>query len=112
MRAEDRAQAITAANGEPERIEIIGFDGAFHGRSYAAVNAAGNPSYLEGFGPRAAGLSPRCRSATWTALEAAMGPTTAAVIIEPVQGEGGARALARRRARPRCAPCATRRARC
>ena len=39
------------ANGEPERIDIIGFDGAFHGRSYAAVFAAGNPTYVEGFGP-------------------------------------------------------------
>ena len=39
------------ANGQPERIEIIGFEGAFHGRTYAAIYAAGNPSYTEGFGP-------------------------------------------------------------
>ena len=39
------------ANGQPERIEIIGFEGAFHGRTYAAIYAAGNASYTEGFGP-------------------------------------------------------------
>ncbi len=80
------------AAGDPERIEIIGFEGAFHGRSYAAVFAAGNPSYVEGFGPALPGYR-RLPFGDMEALEAAMGPTTAAVIIEPVQGEGGARAL-------------------
>ena len=46
------------ANGQPERIDIIGFEGAFHGRTYAAVNAAGNPSYIEGFGPPLPGYRP------------------------------------------------------
>jgi acetylornithine/N-succinyldiaminopimelate aminotransferase len=80
------------AAGDTARIEVIGFEGAFHGRSYAAVYAAGNPSYVEGFGPSLPGY----RSLPFgdhAALEAAIGPTTAAVIIEPVQGEGGARAL-------------------
>jgi acetylornithine/N-succinyldiaminopimelate aminotransferase len=45
-----------SANGNPERIDIIGFQGSFHGRSYAAINAAGNPSYVEGFGPRLRGF--------------------------------------------------------
>jgi acetylornithine/N-succinyldiaminopimelate aminotransferase len=80
------------AKGHPERIDIIGFDGAFHGRSYAAVYAAGNPSYVEGFGPALPGYV-SLPFGDMEALEAAMGPTTAAVIIEPVQGEGGARAL-------------------
>ncbi|HXV01797.1 MAG TPA: aspartate aminotransferase family protein [Caulobacteraceae bacterium] len=80
------------AAGQPERMEIIGFEGAFHGRSYAAVYAAGNPTYVEGFGPALPGYQ-RLPFGDMDVLEAALGPTTAAVIIEPVQGEGGARAL-------------------
>jgi len=80
------------ANGQPERIEIIGFEGAFHGRSYAAVFAAGNSSYTEGFGPALPGY----RSLPYgdmAALEEAITEQTCAVLVEPVQGEGGARAL-------------------
>jgi acetylornithine/N-succinyldiaminopimelate aminotransferase len=80
------------ARGDAERIDIIGFQGAFHGRSYAAVFAAGNPTYVEGFGPALPGYI-SLPFGDMDELEAAMGPTTAAVIIEPVQGEGGARAL-------------------
>jgi len=80
-----------AANGEPERIDIIGFDGSFHGRSYAAVNASGNASYLEGFGPRLPGYI-QLPFGDMEAIEAAMGPNICAIIAEPVQGEGGARA--------------------
>jgi acetylornithine/N-succinyldiaminopimelate aminotransferase len=80
------------ARGDVERIDIIGFEGAFHGRSYAAVNAAGNPAYVEGFGPALPGYV-NLPFGDMEALKAALGPTTAAVIIEPVQGEGGARAL-------------------
>ncbi|MGH6986508.1 MAG: aspartate aminotransferase family protein [Caulobacteraceae bacterium] len=80
------------AKGNPERIEVIGFEGAFHGRSYAAVFAAGNPAYVEGFGPPLPGYR-RVPFGDMDALEAALGPSVAAVIIEPVQGEGGARAL-------------------
>jgi len=79
------------ANGAPERIDIIGFEGAFHGRSYAAVFAAGNPHYTEGFGPPLPGFV-TLPFGDMDALKTAMGPTTAAVILEPVQGEGGARA--------------------
>ncbi len=79
-------------NGQPERIDVIGFDGAFHGRSYAAVFAAGNPSYVEGFGPALPGYV-RLPFGDMEAIKAAIGATTAAVIIEPVQGEGGARSL-------------------
>ena len=80
------------ANGQPERIEIIGFEGAFHGRSYAAVYAAGNPAYTEGFGPPLPGYS-TLPYGDMEALEAAITDQTCAVLIEPVQGEGGARAL-------------------
>jgi acetylornithine/N-succinyldiaminopimelate aminotransferase len=86
------ARRYHAANGAPERIDIIGFEGSFHGRSYAAVNASGNASYLEGFGPRLPGYV-QLPFGDHEALKAAIGPTTAAIIIEPVQGEGGARSL-------------------
>ncbi|MPT48533.1 MAG: aspartate aminotransferase family protein [Sphingobium sp.] len=80
-------------NGAPERIDIIGFAGSFHGRTYAAVNASGNPSYLEGFGPRLPGYT-QLKIDDMDAIRAAIRqPTAAAVIVEPVQGEGGARAL-------------------
>ena len=80
------------AKGQPERIDIIGFDGSFHGRTLAAVNASGNAAYLEGFGPRMPGFV-QLPFGDMDALKAAVGPTTAAIIVEPVQGEGGARAL-------------------
>jgi acetylornithine/N-succinyldiaminopimelate aminotransferase len=80
------------ANGQPERIEIIGFEGAFHGRTYAAIYAAGNPSYTEGFGPPLPGYA-TLPYADMAALEAAITEQTCAVLIEPVQGEGGARAM-------------------
>ncbi|MDB5464734.1 MAG: argD [Phenylobacterium sp.] len=78
------------AKGQPERIDIIGFDGSFHGRTIAAVNASGNASYLEGFGPPLPGFV-HLTFGDMDALKAAVGPTTAAILLEPVQGEGGAR---------------------
>ena len=82
-----------SANGQPERIDVIGFDGSFHGRTYATINAAGNPSYCDGFGPRLPGYV-NLTYGDHDALKAAIAaPTTAAVLIEPVQGEGGARAV-------------------
>jgi acetylornithine/N-succinyldiaminopimelate aminotransferase len=86
------ARRCHAHKGQAERVDIIGFDGSFHGRTYAAVNASGNASYLEGFGPRLPGYV-QVPFGDMAALKEALGPTTAAVIIEPVQGEGGARAL-------------------
>jgi acetylornithine/N-succinyldiaminopimelate aminotransferase len=86
------ARKYHAANGQPERIDVIGFDGSFHGRSYAAVNASGNATYLEGFGPRLPGYL-QATFGDLDSVKALFGPTTAAVIVEPVQGEGGARSL-------------------
>ena len=85
------ARIYHVANGQPERFEVIGFEGAFHGRSYAAVNAAGNPSYVAGFGPVLPGYI-HLPFGDIEAIKASIGPATAAIIIEPVQGEGGARA--------------------
>jgi acetylornithine/N-succinyldiaminopimelate aminotransferase len=84
------ARKYHADKGAPERIDIITFEGAFHGRTYAAVTAGGYGPYLEGFGPRLPGYI----NVPWgdmAALKAAIGPTTAAIMLEPVQGEGGAR---------------------
>lgn len=78
--------------GNPERYEIIAFRGAFHGRTFAAVNAAGNPKYLEGFGPALPGFT-HLEFGDHDALTAAISDKTAAILVEPVQGEGGVRAL-------------------
>ena len=78
--------------GNPERYEIIAFKGAFHGRTFAAVNAAGNPKYLEGFGPVLPGFT-HLEFGDHEALKEAVTDTTAAILVEPVQGEGGVRAL-------------------
>jgi acetylornithine/N-succinyldiaminopimelate aminotransferase len=87
------ARRYHAQNGQPNRINIIGFSGSFHGRTYAAVNASGNAGYLDGFGPRLPGYV-LLDVGDHDALKAAINdPATAAVIIEPVQGEGGARAI-------------------
>ena len=86
------ARRHQAAKGHPERIDVITFEGAFHGRTYAAVTAGGNEHYLEGFGPRLPGYI-NLPFGDMDALKAAVGPTTAAILVEPVQGEGGARAF-------------------
>lgn len=78
-------------NNQPERIEILTFQGAFHGRSYGAINAGGNPAYLKGFGPAMDGFT-QLPFADEQAFIDAISDNTAAVLIEPVQGEGGLRA--------------------
>ena len=75
-------------SGHPERWRTITFEGAFHGRTLATIAAAGNERYLEGFGPPVDGFD-HVPFADLAAVEAAIGPETAAVLIEPVQGEGG-----------------------
>lgn len=85
------ARRFHADNGDEDRIEILTFQGAFHGRSYGAMNAGGNPSYLKGFGPRMEGFKQLPFGDEKAFLEA-ITDKTAAVLIEPVQGEGGVRA--------------------
>ena len=82
-----------SAKGNPERIEILGFEGAFHGRSYGAINAAANPNYLAGFGPPLPGYRQLPFGDHEALKQAIKAPDLAAVIIEPVQGEGGVRAV-------------------
>ena len=79
-------------NGQPERFDIITFQGAFHGRTFATINAGGNPKYLKGFGPALPGFI-HLPFADHDALKEAISETTAAILVEPVQGEGGLRPL-------------------
>jgi len=79
-------------NGNPERVDIISFQGAFHGRTFATINAGGNPKYLKGFGPALPGFV-HLPFGDHEALKEAISDTTAAILVEPVQGEGGLRPL-------------------
>jgi len=79
-------------NGAPERQRIITFEGAFHGRTLAALSAAGNPKHLDGFGPEMPGFD-HIAFGDHKALEAAINDETAAIMVEPVQGEGGIRVV-------------------
>jgi acetylornithine/N-succinyldiaminopimelate aminotransferase len=76
--------------GHPERTRIVTFAGAFHGRTLATLAATGNPKYLEGFGPAPEGFD-QVPLGDLKAVEATIGPETAAIMIEPIQGEGGVR---------------------
>ncbi|WP_424945440.1 aspartate aminotransferase family protein [Candidatus Endowatersipora endosymbiont of Watersipora subatra] len=80
------------ANGEPERIDIITFEGAFHGRTLGAIAASGNEKYTTGFGPKAPGFI-QVPFDDFDKLTDAIGKTTAAILIEPVQGEAGIRPI-------------------
>ena len=84
------ARKYQYASGHPERYRIITFEGAFHGRTLATIAAGGQAKYLEGFGPKVEGFD-QVPFGDHKALEAAIGPETAAILVEPVQGEGGVR---------------------
>ena len=84
------ARKYQSSGGHPEKFRIITFDGAFHGRTLATIAAAGNPKYLEGFGPRVEGFD-TVPFGDIEAVKAALGPQTGAILIEPIQGEGGIR---------------------
>ena len=86
------ARKYHSANGHPERYRIITFEGAFHGRTLATIAAGGQKKYLEGFGPVSPGFD-QVAFGDHTALEAAITPETAAILVEPIQGEGGIRVL-------------------
>src|SRR5487761_841406 len=79
-----------AAKGHPERYRIITFDGAFHGRTLATLAATGSAKYLEGFGPPMDGFD-QVALGDLDAVKSAIGPNTAGILIEPLQGEGGVR---------------------
>jgi acetylornithine/N-succinyldiaminopimelate aminotransferase len=79
-----------ASKGHGERYRIITFEGAFHGRTLATLAATGSAKYLEGFGPPMDGFD-QVPHGDIEAVKKAIGPQTAAILIEPVQGEGGVR---------------------
>ena len=86
------ARKYHAANGRPERYRIVTFEGAFHGRTLATLAAGGQQKYLEGFGPVVDGFD-QVPFADLPATRHALGPATAAILIEPIMGEGGVRVV-------------------
>ena len=78
------------ANGAPERWRVVTVEGAFHGRSLATIAAAKNEKHLEGFGPPSDGFD-QVPFNNLNELRNAIGPETAAIAFEPIQGEGGIR---------------------
>jgi acetylornithine/N-succinyldiaminopimelate aminotransferase len=79
-------------NGHPERFRTITFEGAFHGRTLATIAAGGQHKYLEGFGPKVDGFD-QVAFDDIDAAARAITEETAAILVEPVQGEGGIRAF-------------------
>ena len=86
------ARKYHAAKGQPERYRVITFAGAFHGRTLATIAAGGKPQYMEGFGPACPGFD-QVEPGDLEAAKAAITDETAAMLIEPVQGEGGIRVM-------------------
>ena len=86
------ARKYQSASGKGERYRIITFEGAFHGRTLAALAATGNKKYLDGFGPPMPGFD-QVPFADLDAVKKAIGAETAAIMIEPVMGEGGVRVV-------------------
>src|SRR6516165_331809 len=86
------ARKYHAVSGRPERYRIITFEGAFHGRTLATLAAGGQKKYLEGFGPVVDGFD-QMPFADLAATKRAIGRETAAILIEPIMGEGGVRVV-------------------
>jgi acetylornithine/N-succinyldiaminopimelate aminotransferase len=85
------ARKYQSETGHPERYRVIGCQGSFHGRSFATLAAAGAESYLKGFGPVMDGFDQVVFN-NLNEMRVAVTPETAAILVEPVQGEGGVRA--------------------
>ena len=86
------ARKYWSAKDQPGRVEIVCFEGAFHGRSTGAIAAAGSEKMVKGFGPLMPGFT-HLKFGDHDALRAAVTDRTAAVMVEPIQGEGGIRVL-------------------
>lgn len=86
------ARKYHASQGAPERYRILTFEGAFHGRTLATIAAGGQAKYLEGFGPKVDGFD-QVAFGDHDALKQAITPETGAILIEPIQGEGGIRPI-------------------
>ena len=88
------ARKYQSDQGHPERFRVITCEGAFHGRTLAMIAAGGQKKHLAGFGPVVDGFD-QVAFDNLNEMRAAVGPETAALLIEPVQGEGGIRALSK-----------------
>src|SRR5499426_2691198 len=86
------ARKYQSASGRGERYRIITFEGAFHGRTLATLAAGGQKKYLDGFGPVTEGFD-QMPFADLEATKRAISPETAAILIEPIMGEGGVRVV-------------------
>lgn len=84
------ARRFQHERGQPERHKIVTFDGAFHGRTMATISAGANPKHLDGFAPALQGFA-HVPAGDLGALDQAIDQATAAILIEPIQGEGGIR---------------------
>jgi acetylornithine/N-succinyldiaminopimelate aminotransferase len=85
------ARKYQSETGHPERYRVIGCNGSFHGRSFATLAAAGAEPYLKGFGPVMDGFD-HVAFNNLNEMRSAVTDETAAILVEPVQGEGGVRA--------------------
>jgi len=88
------ARKYWSAKDQSERNRIITFEGSFHGRTLATIAAAGQEKLVKGFGPMMPGFDHMAFDDI-DAVKAAIGPETAAIMIEPIQGEGGIRPVPR-----------------
>lgn len=89
VKAARRYQHVT---GNPQRWRILTFEGAFHGRTLAMIAAGNQKKHLDGFGPKVEGFD-QVPFGDHEAMRAAIGPETAAILIEPIQGESGIRVV-------------------